>query len=164
MTDQHPGVLPTEHDLDSIAEQVWAAFLGDGEEAVVDSAQASPDPELAASVAIAGAYEGHVIVSCTRVGSLDVASALFGMSAEELTADEVGDALGELVNVLGGNVKSMLPAPSTMSLPSVAGAEAVHWPATVEVCRTVVDWRGNQFVLILLSGQGKHDRLERVVA
>lgn len=161
MNDQQP--LPTVEDLHSIAEQVWAAFLTGDDEAIVDSTMAATTPaELAASVAIVGAYDGHVIVACTRDGSRAVASALFEMAPEELTPDEIGDALGELVNVLGGNVKSMLPAPSTMSLPSIAGATTTRWPATVEVCRTAVEWRGNQFVLILLSGQ--HDRLEREVA
>ena len=34
--------------------------------------------------------------------------------------DEVRDALGELANMLGGNVKALLPAPSRISLPAVA--------------------------------------------
>jgi len=161
MTDE---VLPTSDDLDNIAEQVWSAFLADGHEAVVDGAEpVDLDADLAASVAIVGAFDGHVVVTSSRDGSREVASALFEMSADELSADEVGDALGELANVLGGNVKSMLPAPSTMSLPRIASAAHGHWPGTVELCRTVVAWRGNQFILILLSSR-QQDRLERVVA
>jgi chemotaxis protein CheX len=157
-------VLPTAEDLDTIAEQVWSAFLADGHEAVVDSAERGDYPsELAASVAIVGAFEGHVIVSCSQDGSRNVASALFEMPVDEVTGDEVGDALGELANVLGGNVKSMLPAPSTMSLPRIAATENGHWPGTVELCRTVVEWRDNQFTLILLSSR-QQDRVERVVA
>ena len=160
MTDE---VLPTADDLDNIAEQVWSAFLADGSEAVVDSAEPVTTPaELAASVAIVGAFDGHVVVMSTRDGSREVASALFELPADELTADEVGDALGELANVLGGNVKSMLPAPSTMSLPRIAVTEHGLWPGTVELCRTVVAWRGSQFTLILLSS--RQDSLERVVA
>ena len=49
---------------------------------------------------------------------------------------EVVDALGELTNMIGGNVKSLLPAPSQLSLPMVS--ESV-WPTTVPgsvaVCR-----------------------------
>ncbi len=104
-----------------------------------------------------------MVVTCSKTGSLDVASALFEMPVDEVTQDEVGDALGELVNVLGGNVKSVLPAPSTMSLPRIAAVDQGHWPGTTEVCRTVIEWRGNQFTLMLLSS-GQQDRLERVVA
>jgi chemotaxis protein CheX len=160
MTDE---VLPTADDLENIAEQVWSAFLADGSEAVVDGTDPVTAPaELAASVAIVGAFDGHVVVTSTREGSREVASALFEMPADELSADEIGDALGELANVLGGNVKSMLPAPSTMSLPRIAVAEHGLWPGTAELCRTVVAWRGNQFTLILLSS--RQDSLERVVA
>jgi chemotaxis protein CheX len=157
-------VLPTAEDLDNIAEQVWSAFLQDGHEAVVDSSERDDFPsDLAASIAIVGAFEGHVIVACSREGSLNVASALFEMEPAEVSPDEVGDALGELVNVLGGNVKSMLPAPSTMSLPHVASTTDGHWPGTVELCRTVVEWRDTKFTLILLSSR-QVDSLERVVA
>ena len=160
MTDE---VLPTADDLENIAEQVWSAFLADGREAVVDGTDPVTAPaELAASVAIVGAFDGHVVVTSTREGSREVASALFEMPADEPSADEIGDALGELANVLGGNVKSMLPAPSTMSLPRIAVAEHGLWPGTVELCRTVVAWRGSQFTLILLSS--RQDSLERVVA
>jgi len=72
------------------------------------------------------------------------------MPAEEVTSDEIGDALGELANVLGGNVKAMLPAPSTMSLPTVSETKHPQWPGTVEVCRTLVTWRGNPFNFALL--------------
>jgi chemotaxis protein CheX len=161
MTDE---VLPTAGDLDNIAEQVWSAFLADGNEAVVDSSEKTEhEPELAASVAIVGAFDGHVVVTSSQDGSREVASALFELPADELSPDEVGDALGELANVLGGNVKSMLPAPSTMSLPRIAAAAHGHWPGTVELCRTVVAWRGAKFTLILLSSR-QQDRLERVVA
>jgi chemotaxis protein CheX len=36
------------------------------------------------------------------------------------TLDEVRDALGELTNVIGGNVKALFPGPSRISLPTVA--------------------------------------------
>ncbi|HEU5474238.1 MAG TPA: chemotaxis protein CheX [Actinophytocola sp.] len=143
-------VLPTAVDLDGIAEQVWVAFLDGGNELVIHSGQSDDTSELSASVGIVGAYEGHVVVSCSQEASRDVASALFAMPSEEVTDDEIGDALGELANVLGGNVKSMLPAPSTMSLPTVAGTKQQQWPGTTEVCRTMVTWRGNPFNVTLL--------------
>jgi len=143
-------VLPTAVDLDGIAEQVWVAFLDGGNELVIHTGQSSDGSELSASVGIVGTYDGHVVVSCTEAASRDVASALFAMPAVEVTEDEVGDDLGELANVLGGNVKSMLPAPSTMSLPTVAKTTHQHFPGTTEVCRTLVTWRGNPFNVSLL--------------
>jgi chemotaxis protein CheX len=34
--------------------------------------------------------------------------------------DEVCDAFGELTNMVAGNIKALLPAPSSISLPTVA--------------------------------------------
>lgn len=144
-------VLPTAADLDKIAGQVWAAFLDDGSEVVVQGP--TEDAEVAASVAIVGAYEGHVIVACTRDSARAVASALFAIADDDVTADDVSDALGELANVLGGNVKSILPGPSKMSLPTVAPTAHRQWPGTNEVCRTVLAWNGNTFTVSLLTGR-----------
>ncbi|MFL6145729.1 MAG: chemotaxis protein CheX [Labedaea sp.] len=143
-------VLPTAADLDQIAEQVWVAFLDGENELTIQSGDHADGSELAASVGIVGTFEGHVVVSCTEDAARTVASVLFDMPTEEVTSDEIGDALGELANVLGGNVKSMLPAPSTMSLPTVAATMHPQWPGTVEVCRTMVTWRGNSFNFSLL--------------
>ncbi|WP_245931407.1 chemotaxis protein CheX [Actinokineospora auranticolor] len=140
-------------DLDIIAEQVWSAFLNSGEdEAIFAADDKGSHADLAASVAMVGAYEGHLVVSCSHKASRDVASVLFAMEADEVSQDDIGDALGELANVLGGNVKSVLPSPSQLSLPRVSATEHERWPGTVEVCRTVVSWRGEPFVVSLLSG------------
>jgi chemotaxis protein CheX len=42
-----------------------------------------------------------------------------GRSAAELTSTEVADAWGELLNMVGGNLKALLPPPSQVSLPCV---------------------------------------------
>ncbi|HVD28484.1 MAG TPA: chemotaxis protein CheX [Mycobacteriales bacterium] len=55
------------------------------------------------------------------------ASAMFDRPAEALTDDEVADALGELTNMIGGNLKSLLPGPSRLSMPAVTvGATTAH--------------------------------------
>jgi chemotaxis protein CheX len=57
-----------------------------------------------------------------------VAATMFDTQPEVVTDAEVVDALGELTNMIGGNIKSLLPAPSQLSLPMVA--ESV-WPTSV---------------------------------
>ena len=39
-----------------------------------------------------------------------------------LDEEDVADALGELANVVGGNVKAVLPGPSVLGLPEVGTA------------------------------------------
>jgi chemotaxis protein CheX len=65
---------------------------------------------------------------------------MFAADPGTLSADEVGDALGELTNMVGGNIKSLLPAPSKLSIPSVAGGESytVRVPGAVLVERVAL--------------------------
>ncbi len=48
------------------------------------------------------------------------AEAMFDADPGSLSEQEVSDALGELTNMVGGNIKSLVPAPSKLSLPSVS--------------------------------------------
>jgi chemotaxis protein CheX len=45
---------------------------------------------------------------------------MFGVEIYETMPDQVSDALGELTNIISGNIKSLLPEPSSLSLPAVA--------------------------------------------
>jgi chemotaxis protein CheX len=44
---------------------------------------------------------------------------MFGADACDVTADQINDALGELTNIIGGNIKGLLPEPSHLSMPAV---------------------------------------------
>ena len=50
---------------------------------------------------------------------------MFDVEIEEVSPADVLDAVGELVNIVGGNLKGMLPSPTGLSLPSVTDG-AVH--------------------------------------
>ncbi|TIC83622.1 chemotaxis protein CheX [Nocardioides sp. GY 10113] len=43
---------------------------------------------------------------------------------EPLDDADLADAVGELVNMVGGSLKSILPGPSALSLPTVAAGRA----------------------------------------
>jgi chemotaxis protein CheX len=44
---------------------------------------------------------------------------MFQLSEDEVAPDLIQDALGELTNMTGGNLKSLLPEPCFLSLPAV---------------------------------------------
>jgi chemotaxis protein CheX len=156
--------LPSTEDLETIAEQVWSAYLAEDAHRPAPTTEPGDHTQLTASVAMAGAWAGHLIVTSTYGASRAVASSFLAMPMEEVTTDDVGDALGELANVLGGNVKSLLPSPSVLSLPRVAGTEHERWPGTSEVCRAVVHWRGHPFLVALLRGSSIASLMEKVPA
>jgi hypothetical protein len=48
---------------------------------------------------------------------------MYGQGPSELGSGEVYGAWGELVSMVGGNLKALLPPPTTLSLPQVREVE-----------------------------------------
>lgn len=137
----------------SITEDVFAAMV-DGEPGHVtpsaDPAPAFTDPLHAwVDVDVSGAVAGRVMVSAEAPTARDLARRLLGMGEqEEVDADDVVDALGEVANVVGGNVKALAPDARllTLTLPTVAAQapDRAGWRFTHEL---VLAWRGAVLVL-----------------
>jgi CheY-like chemotaxis protein len=79
----------------------------------------------------------RMVLRSDQAGAMSVAAGLLGMPAEDLAPEDGLAALGELVNVIAGRVKSTVASPArtvTFAIPALAGADA-PWPETTpEVC------------------------------
>lgn len=73
--------------------------------------------ELTAAVYYAGAWKGAVLLECSLEQAMDWGSRLMGLPAP--APEDVRDSLGELCNVLAGNLKPLLPPGAGLSTPSV---------------------------------------------
>ena len=130
-------------DLWEIANQTWGAFLGDVP--LLPADPTAPDVTgVIASVAITGAWDGHVVIRATRDLAVSVASALLFVDAAEVSDADLVDATGELANVVAGNVKCLLPQPSLLALPRVVSGAGVraYWPSTTQICDLAATWHG----------------------
>lgn len=78
---------------------------------------------LLSSIQIAGGWMGSVVLSMSPEVSSAAASAMLQIEAGEVTDEDQQDVAGELVNMIGGNIKSLLPGPSLLSLPTVIAGE-----------------------------------------
>jgi chemotaxis protein CheX len=76
-------------------------------------------PLLTGSVRISGTWEGRVVMCVPFSLARECGAHMHGRVAAALTDDDVRDAWGELVNVVGGNLKALLPSPSQLALPEV---------------------------------------------
>ncbi|GAA0742810.1 chemotaxis protein CheX [Dactylosporangium roseum] len=144
---------PTEDDLQVIAEQVWSSYLDlDGASPLVPTPAEKHVADVTASVSVTGAWRGHVLVSCSDAAARNVAAALLGIEFDEVTEEDVADALGELANIIGGNVKSLLPEPCALSLPHVhvEGASG-RYPAVTEVCHLDGNWMDEAVTVTVLE-------------
>jgi chemotaxis protein CheX len=85
--------------------------------------------ELTAAVYYAGAWKGAVLLECSLAQAMEWSSRLMGVPAP-VAAEDARDSLGELCNVLAGNLKPLLPHGVGLSTPSVVkGADY-----TLRVC------------------------------
>jgi chemotaxis protein CheX len=105
-----------EQALRDFAENIWTTMLG----LTLDGAPA-PDAEayITGCVQITGDWQGAVTVELAAPLARRAAAALFAMEPAEVGDGEIIDAVGELANMLGGNVKALMEGGCQLSLPTV---------------------------------------------
>ncbi|MGI5239191.1 chemotaxis protein CheX [Dactylosporangium sp. CA-139066] len=134
------GGAVTADALQGIVWQVWTAYLGGTAPAERPAAEYVAPFDVTGAVAIAGAWHGHVILRCRIDGMAAMAAAMLELPAngprnEDVRLDDIVDAAGELLNIVAGNVKSLLPQPAVVALPQVVLGEAdVLWPGASPAC------------------------------
>jgi chemotaxis protein CheX len=137
-------------DLQTIAERVWSSYLDVDGARPLQPTDHDARPELTASVSVTGAWDGHVVVTSSLQAARHVAAAMLGHTHNDVTPDDVIDAMGELANVLGGNVKNLLPQPSVLSLPQVVLSSRLYFPGTRPVRRLAGIWCGEPIRISVL--------------
>jgi len=100
-----------------VAASVYETMLG------LPVRQAPPGNEplstpLTGVVHYAGSWKGALLVECAREQALDWAARLLSL-VPPIDPEDVRDGLGELTNMIAGNLKPLLPPGVGLSLPSV---------------------------------------------
>ena len=151
--------LIDEATIQSIAEEAWQALVGE-EEFLVPLPGDAPDDAISSWVEIVGPWNGAVVLTVARSTAEELARCLLKEHAPPVLDDEdVEDAMGELANVVGGNVKAVLPGPSVLGLPEVGAAPAASSP--VDTCRVDLLWRGQSLTITAKGAAGApHDPSE----
>ena len=109
-----------ESDLCELIENIWSSVLGLEVERSGEAPAARGDEcLLTGCVQVRGAWDGAVILDCSAALAREATALMFGVAPDAETFEDVQDALGELANIVGGNVKSLLPQPCELSLPTV---------------------------------------------
>ena len=82
-----------------------------------------------------------------------------------MSDEELLDALGELVNIIGGNLKAYLPQPCHLSLPAAVGGwdYMLRFPGSHEVSQVVFECGFAQFLGITVLKQGESQPFTKVV-
>ncbi|WP_232681563.1 chemotaxis protein CheX [Nocardioides sp. R-C-SC26] len=147
----------------AVVEEVWTTFLGGGDPLYEIAPPTDRDPAEQGSVwdaaiTVTGAWQAAIVI-CLPDGVADaVTRAMLGFAPEDhLAPEDLIDALGELVNVIGGNIKSLMPGPSKLSLPLVARGPISPSTSLVEACRLDLGW-GPHSLRVVVSVPADQDR------
>jgi chemotaxis protein CheX len=107
-----------EEEISQLAAMIWDSVLG---MTLVRRSRPGPDGRhITGCVRMTGAWEGAVSIECGAEFARTAAAVMFGMDAAAASPADTRDAIGELANMAGGNVKALLPEPCRLSLPAVA--------------------------------------------
>jgi len=136
---------PALADVQAITEQVWSSFLGDEEPLLqrFDAPSAFPAEQAwSAAVSVHGGWTGSITVELSVAVAQALTHLMLATDDEPIEDADIADAVGELVNMVGGNVKSLMPGPSALTLPVVAAGRAAHATDLTEVARFDAVWGG----------------------
>ena len=74
---------------------------------------------LQAAVYVSGAWSGAVLVECDEETAKNFCAELMRIPRPAMVDADVLDSLGEIANMIGGNLKSLFPPGCFLSLPAV---------------------------------------------
>lgn len=132
MTQTETALFISAFELTDLTRDIWSTFVQVDLWPVADPGGPVADETVTGCIYISGGWEGTVFLELTREHAEHAAQVMFAAAPGTLSEDDVSDALGELTNMVAGNVKGALLAPTRLSLPWVArGASyAVRVPGT----------------------------------
>lgn len=147
-----------EESIQGIVSTVWQSVLGiqvEPEESVAAFSHHDGDAPAAHTYAgvvqISGAWDGAVTVQCSARAARQAAQIMFGLADEDVSLSDLQDALGELTNMTGGNIKALLPETCYLGLPVVVeGADyRFRLPGSAPVRRSTFK-AGDELIVVTL--------------
>lgn len=144
-------MLIAEEAFYKIVQDTWISTLG----LQIDRSAAEPveTEAITVCVKITGAWEGEVRLRCPHALARCIAAAIFQLEADGMGASEILDALSEIIHIIGGNLKALLPQPVTLSLPTLPnpGSRTPATPPSHAIGHLALTSEGHPFVVTLLE-------------
>lgn len=137
-----------EEEITQVTTIVWESVLG----IALLPQQEIPlvtDP-IVGCVRVTGAWNGAVTIECGEEVARSAAATMFGVAPKLAGAAEIRDAMGELVNMTGGNVKALLPSVSVLALPTVEEDGIAVLPDAEVITEVAFTSEGRPLVVRLL--------------
>jgi chemotaxis protein CheX len=104
--------------LAEIVESVFKTMMG-LEVSSSDAPWSHIGDRLTSFVHLTGDWNGAVLLECNSRQACQFAGRILAMDAPDIVDDDVRDVLGELANMIGGNLKSGMATGIRLSMPTV---------------------------------------------
>jgi CheY-specific phosphatase CheX len=143
-----------QEDIETVIEDICLTTLG------LPARPAAPrdegelsDPTLDGLINITGDWQGTVVVQVTAPLAARMASVMFRLDDTPPALEDIRDALGEVTNMAGGNIKALVPGTCHLSLPAVVEGKAytIRVPSTQVVARVTFECEGMYGVVSLMA-------------
>jgi chemotaxis protein CheX len=113
--------MQTEVSVDVLVQIVQSVFatMMDLEVSACDATWSSTGDRITSLVSLMGDWNGAVLIECNPQQACYFAGRILAMDTPEVVDDDVRDVMGELANMVGGNMKSGMSTGVRLSMPSV---------------------------------------------
>ncbi len=138
--------------ISSIAGDIWGSMLGIELDGDADPEVLDEGPNITAVIRITGDWDGAVTLRCSAALAQCFAATMFAIDVDELSAEEIRDAFGELGNMTAGSIKGLLEGTCELGIPAVAEefAPAVL-PASNAVAAVVLGYAGHPLEVMVFE-------------
>ena len=111
-----------------------------------------PPPVFTSAIYFVGAWKGALLFECTAPDAFALTAHLMSIPEPASFDDDVRDSLGEIVNMIGGNFKGLLPQGTMLSMPSVIEGRqySLRLPA-VPLATETLQFSGNPLTVTLVK-------------
>jgi chemotaxis protein CheX len=108
---------------------------------------------LTASIHFGGSFPAQLSLTCPRSFACSVAASMFRVQPECASREDVRDAIGEVINIVGGNLKAVASPSCQLSLPHVVDGDVAAGPhgapAAELLAQLMFESAGERFALRL---------------
>lgn len=141
--------------VSELSESVWGQTLG---MTLIPSTSAVPPGgdggTVQGHVHISGEWQGTLVLQCSTALAREAAVRMFGEDCSGDTLQDMQDAVGELTNMIGGNIKALVSTDGCyLSLPMVIEGRdySVRTSGTKVLTRQVFASEGEPVIVTLLQ-------------
>lgn len=145
--------IECEAEISQFVTDTWSSLLGMEASPTNKPFQSNGEENtLAGSVKFEGEWQGTITFYAPSELGKKVASTIYGLDQAEVNDQQTQDVIGEITNILAGNIKSILPAPCSISLPTVAITDSdLYHPDSEKVTSVNFDSEGLPFLVVMLQ-------------